>query len=103
MISSVGTALSGLQAATQRVGVAAQNIANASTPGYAVLSTRQVSDANGGVIVDVQSGAAVPDQNSVDVANELVGMMTASYDFRANLKTIKITDNMQKSLLDILS
>ncbi len=104
MIGAVGTALSGFQVASKRVAVAADNIANSSTEGYSAKRIQQTSQAGGGVVATLREAPReLTAEPSVDVANELVGLMTASYDAKANLKTIKVSDDMQKTLLDILS
>ena len=40
---------------------------------------------------------------NVDTAEELVKMQIASYDFKANLKSIQIADRMAENLLDMLT
>jgi flagellar basal-body rod protein FlgC len=120
MISPVGSALSGLNASSRRIAVAADNIANQFSNNYTPSQVDQVSLSNGGVLA--REKAVTPDKvqifnpvdpnadasglvsmPNVDVANELVSMSIASYNFKANLKSIKVSDEMQKSLLDILS
>jgi flagellar basal-body rod protein FlgC len=130
MVSAIGSALSGLAAAGKRLSVGANNIANqfstrsridgvtVNQP-YTPQRVHQVSLENGGVQtvvtdvnppttrvfdpqhVDADADGTVAYPN-VDIATELVNQKLASYDFKANLKTIKIEDDMQKSLLDIL-
>lgn len=120
MISPISSALSGLNAASKRVAVSADNIANQFSKNYVPQRAGQVSLGAGGIqtIVtpinpptvtvfnpadpDADANGAVQLPN-VDVANELANMMVASYDFKANLKSIKVTDKMQQSLLDILA
>jgi flagellar hook protein FlgE len=111
MVSPIGTALSGIAAASKRLAVSSENIANQSTADYAVKRARQVSRADGSVDVSVEQGprntSFAGDESltlpAVDVANELVNMTIASYDIKANIKSIQMNDKMQKSLLDILS
>lgn len=127
MVSAIDTALSGLKAAGTRLSVAADNIANQSstktikdgqhsdTP-YVPKRVDLVSLSNAGVQAQVRdvtpSSVTAPDPNNpggtqelpnVDLANELIQMKLASYDFKANIKTIKVQENLQKSLLDIVS
>jgi len=120
MISSVGSALSGLSVASKRVSVAADNIANQFSKNYVPKRVEQVSLVSGGtqaVVRDVRPPTITvfnpsdPDAASngtvqlpnVDLANELVNLSIASYDFKANIKSIKVADKMHQSLLDILS
>lgn len=85
MVSAINTALVGLDSAGKQLEAAAKKIADPSklkTPGQ-----------NG------DTAASAPD----DITDAAVDLKIASYDFKANLKTIKVADNVEKSLLDILS
>ncbi len=62
-------AVAGVQAASNRFGVAAQ--------------------------------ATVADPTGDNVAQNIVGQITAKADFTASLKVLQVADEMQKSLLDI--
>jgi len=120
MLSPISSALSGLNAASNRIAASADNIANQFSKNYTPKAITQVSLGNGGIQSQVRNvepptttifNPSDPDANAdgsvqlpnVDVANELVNITVASYDFKANLKTIKVADNMQKYLLDILT
>lgn len=131
MVSPINTAISGLFAASRRLSVSANNIVNqgstrtqvdgveTNTP-YTPKQVVQISQATGGVITRVIDknpatvGVFIPDHPdadaegvvqfpNVDIAEELVNQKIASYDYKANLKTIKVQDELQKSLLDIFS
>jgi flagellar basal-body rod protein FlgC len=131
MVNAINAALSGLSAASRRVQVSAANIANmhstktvvdgnvVNSP-YVAQRVQQVSQAGGGVITQVRdvSPASTPlfdpedpdaDANgfvaypNVKLENEIVEQKIASYDYKANLKTIKVQQEMEQSLLDILS
>lgn len=131
MVSAIQSALSGLAAASRRVEVSAQNIANqfstrrrehgqtVNEP-YVPQQAASVSLPQGGVqsvVRDATNPVTTvyapdhPDADAegllripnVDTATELVNQKIASYDYRANLKSIKTADEMQKNLLDILS
>lgn len=120
MISAINSALSGLSSASARVAVSADNIANQFSRNYKPKTVEQVSLGNSGTKIQVKevnqatveiNNPADPDADAngivsmpnVDVANELVNMSIASYDYKANLKSLKVADNMQKYLLDIIS
>jgi flagellar basal-body rod protein FlgC len=131
MVSAINSALSGIDAAERRIQNSANNIANqfstrtvvdgqVTNQPFVPQRIQQVSGAGGSVRTvssDVEPATTAvfdpsnPEANSegivqfpnVDTAQELVAMQIASYDFKANLKTIKVEDNMQKSLLDIIS
>ena len=84
--AAMNTALSGMQAQTLRVSTAANNIANAATPGYARLSTQLSSGPNGQVSASV---TPVPStgrdgDNDVDLAGEMTDLIGASESFKAN-------------------
>ncbi len=131
MSSAINTALSGLNAASKRLENSANNIANqfststslngvtSNTP-YVPTDIDQVSLSAGGVqaLVKQRENATTqaydptnPAANedglvtypNVDTAQELISQQVAAYDFKANLKTIKVADEMQQSLLDIIS
>lgn len=125
MVSAINSALSGLNAASKRLEVSANNIANqfstksvidgkvTDTP-YALQRVDQVSLSNGGVLAKVSNATpattTVADQQggttelpNVDQTDALIQQNLAAYDFKANLKTIKAQDNMLKNLLDIFS
>ena len=109
-VSSI--ALSGLNAASTRLSVSANNIANADTPGSHAKDVKQTTNANGGVDVSVvdrspptvtasdgQGGTQQLPNTSPDA--ELVNTQTATYNFQANLRMIKTEDDLQQSVLNI--
>lgn len=97
MSSVLDIALTGLQAASTRIGVSANNVANSTTPGFKADEVVQSSQENGGVIVDVRSTGVEGVSLDQEVANQLV----ASYDYKANLQVIKTQKELDQSLLDI--
>jgi len=93
-ISSIG--VSGAQAASQRMEVAANNIANAQTEGYQrqkVVASQEAS----GVVTSVGKEQEV----GPDLAADLVQQKMASYQYKANLKTVQTESQMMGSLLDL--
>lgn len=104
----VSTALSGLAAAEQRLGVSANNVANGTTPGFEAKEAKARPLDGGGVIVDIQNknpatltgpdGEAVP---NVSLDEEVANQITAGYDFKANLKVLQVQKEMDQALLDI--
>lgn len=131
MSTAIDSALSGLSVASKRIEVAASNLANQSSTAtqvggvttnraYIPKDVVQISLGAGGVRAEVRDasnptvkyydpenpqageGGFVETPN-VDTAEELVKSQIASYDFKANLKSIKIADRLQQNLLDILS
>ncbi|NBX03557.1 MAG: hypothetical protein EBR02_05795 [Alphaproteobacteria bacterium] len=131
MSSSIDTALSALAAASRRIEVAGNNIANQNSTTTQVdgVTTQkpylpqdivQISEAGGGVRTqqrtqtnptqtlyspsnpDADENGQVESPN-VDVATQLVNARIATYDFKAALKVIQTQHNVEQSLLDILS
>lgn len=92
----VSIALSGLQAAQSRLGVAGHNLANLGTAGFRRQTAEASAVPGGGVAVSIgrapHAGAA-PEE-------DLVGLMQAEHAFKANLAVFKAHDRMLGSLLD---
>jgi flagellar hook-associated protein FlgK len=96
MNSITAIASSGLGAAWLGVDVAANNIANAMTPGYRREQLLQQADPAGGVSASV---TRLP-QPGDDLAADLVGQQMAAYSFKANVRVLQTADSMMGSLLD---
>ena len=120
MVSPINSALAGISAATKRLEVSADNIANQFSSNYVPKKVDQVSLSNGAIqslVKPVNNPTVlVPDPDApdagadgfvrlpnVDIANELVNQAIAAYDYKANLKTIQIARKLDESLLDIFS
>lgn len=131
MVSALNAALSGFTAATQRLNVSAQNIANAESTQtqrdgvvvnepYVPQRVAQRSLAEGGVVADVQDVSpatrnlydpnnAAADANgvtaypNVDTAEQLVNTQLALYTAQANLSVIKVQNKLNQSVLNIIS
>jgi flagellar basal-body rod protein FlgC len=127
-MTAITTAVSGLQASEAQLSASASNLANAETvgslsgsgfgPAYQPLSAVQSTAPGGGVsttyapvtpgshpeydptspAADARGLVAAP---NVDPAQEMVGQMGALRSYQANLATLRIADEMQKSLLAI--
>lgn len=95
------TALSGLQAAQLRLDAAANNVANAQTPGYRRETVAQQSAPGGGVQAQLQRapqpGAAL-EQDVVE--QDVVEQLAATYAFKANLRTLQTQQHTLGALLD---
>lgn len=89
-------ASSGMNAATQRENVAANNIANAMTPGYRREQLLQRADPAGGVSTSVTQ---LP-QAGEDLAADVVDQQAALYSFKANARVVQVADRMMGTLLD---
>lgn len=108
-----GVALSGLNAASARIGVSANNVANSTTEDFqAKQATARPLD-GGGVVVDVKTknpatvpapalgGEGTVQLPNVSLEQEVVNQVSASYDFKANLKVLEVQKELDKALLDI--
>lgn len=113
MISGINTSLSALQAFQKRVDVAANNIANASTPGHKKNTVALQSQQQGvsatvergetpGPLVEEESagGIILVEQSNVDLAEEIPNLMLGKRMYQANLKSLQTADEMFKTLLD---
>jgi flagellar basal-body rod protein FlgC len=132
MDSAMTTAVSGIQAATTWLDVAASNIANMRTSGsvpatspqqplpsgssvYQAVTVQQVSQTGGGVSASfapvlpswvpgfyAPSQTAIAEPN-VDMATQLVTLIQARAAFGASVAVFRAADNAQKSLLNLIS
>jgi flagellar basal-body rod protein FlgC len=135
-MSNISTiALSGMNAATRRLGVSASNVANAMSTGalsnadgmvppgdptaYEPLEVVQTASAGGGTQTTVTTTtpstttaydpqAPFANQNglvaapNVDLSQEMVNQMIASYSFAANATVMTTDDRMTRTLLNIM-
>lgn len=130
MLDSTGIALSGLNAASRRLQVSSNNVANAFSTvqtakdgtlvndPYQAQRVVQSSLEGGGVraqvvtdpnptvrVFDPSSSVAAADGTveapNISLEEEVVQQQLASYDFQANLKVIKTQKEMDRALLDI--
>lgn len=115
-------AVSGMQVQSQRIGVTAENISNADTPGYQrkllVLDTGaaaadqfkatklQLDNTPGELSYDPAHPMADPDGyvtlSNVSLVTEMADMREANRSYEANLNAFQQARNMYRSLLDVL-
>jgi len=98
MVQAVSSAISALQALGKKMGVTANNVANATTSAS--------GDALTGVPGSKGRGRIVPralEESNVDLAEEMVNMTIFQRSYQANLKVIQIEDEMKGDVLDIIS
>lgn len=113
MVGNVtSVALSGFNANSERIAVAADNVANLNTPDYATKQQQLSSVSAGGVVSRVVDKnpptVTAPDGKggtqqlpNTSLEEELVGADVATYSAKANLKVLQAQDKMNKYLLDI--
>jgi flagellar hook protein FlgE len=98
-MQTLAIAASALVAQTTVVNVAAQNIANAVTPGYTAQAAQLVS-MNPGVKVGAIVDATSP---GVDLATEFVNLILAKTAYQSSLKTVTTSDQMARALIASVS
>jgi len=130
MTSIIGSALSGMTAATKRIEVSAQNLVNANSVGtpdakgenesYKAVEPVQTTDESGAPSVKVQekdpatvrvyapenalaNEEGLVESPNVDVAGELVNQNLALHSYQANVKMFEVWNELQKVTLDIKS
>ncbi|MEL6324277.1 MAG: flagellar basal body rod C-terminal domain-containing protein [Pseudomonadota bacterium] len=119
---TLSQAMSGMQVQSRRVGVAAENISNADTPGYqrkvlvaeagatagdAFRATRVVLDEAPGLKSyepehPMADGDGYVTLSNVSLVSEMADMREANRTYEANLNAFQQARTMYQSLLDIL-
>jgi flagellar hook protein FlgE len=89
-------ALSGLNAAQLRLASSAHNVANAQTPGFRRQLVVQQALPQGGVA----AGVATAPREGPALADDMVEQMSASLQFKANLKLLQTERQLLGTLLD---
>ena len=97
MIAALSIASSALNAQTISLAVTADNVANATTPGFTAKQARFVA-MNPGVAV----GAIIDTGQSVDLADQMVNLILAKTAYEAAAKVFRTADQMTKTLLAAL-
>ena len=117
MIASVNNNITALTALNKRMGVTADNIANANTAGFKKSRTVFSEGPNGDVKVTINNintpGLPNPDAeddpslaaelSNVDLTEEIPSMIPTQRSYDANLIAIKTQDEMIGTLVDIMS
>ena len=92
----LSTALSGVQSAQTRLNSSANNVANANTPGFRREEVVAQSQPEGGVSTQIQKA----DRPGVNLEQEVVEQMSASFAYKANLQVMRTADRAMGSLLN---
>lgn len=96
MNSATSIAYNGLQAFSTSLQVTAHNVANLNTADFRVSRTVLQENKGGGV-----SALVLPDEDSIDISEAAVSMITNSEGFKANLKLLKASDDVAKETLSM--
>lgn len=105
MFDVLSIAESGMSAAMTQMSVAANNLANAATPGYLAQSASLVAQSNGGVAVNgifTSNSPATTGSYSVDPVNQVISLGQAKILYDANAAVVKVADQMYGTLIDVL-
>ncbi|MBW8299388.1 MAG: flagellar basal body protein [Hydrogenophaga sp.] len=99
----MGIAVSGMQAQTTRLSAAANNVANALTPGYDRAVTSFSTRPSGGVSASVSPSGdtTLPDRSNVDLASEMLDAIGAELAFKANASVFETGADMWDVLMSI--
>ncbi len=95
-VNVLSIAQSGMQSAQMRLNSAANNVANANTPGFRRDEVQAQSQPEGGVATRVQKA----DRPGVNLEQEVVEQMSASFAYKANLQVLRTADRTVGSLLN---
>lgn len=96
MTSVSSIARSGMQAATQRLGASARNVAVSGVEGAKRQIVSQQTLPDGGVASEIVDAA----EPGPDLAADLVEAQSSTYAFKANLKMVEVEHSMLGALLD---
>jgi flagellar hook protein FlgE len=115
MSDAFNTALSALGSLSRKMDVTANNIANVNTNGFK-KSRAEFEDVDPSGVkvsisqVDTPGDALPPDEqgkeqesSNVNLAEELINLITTQHAFAANINTITTEDDMRKTLLDTIA
>jgi len=112
MISGISASLSALFAFGTKLSGIAHNVANSDTNGFKKTTATIKEDSLGlpqvnlmksdspGAIVQVEG--LLKETSNVDLAEEFPQMMIAQRGYEANIKALKVQDDVLKSTLDVL-
>lgn len=92
-----GISASALDAYGTKQGVTANNLANINDPDFKASATVMKESATGGV-----TAAVVKTSDSVDISKEAVDLLSTASNYSANLKALKVSDQMMKNALDLV-
>ncbi len=107
------SSVSGIKAAFGILGVSSHNTANLNTNGFKKQTSSLHEEINGGVSHTVGKNTArgsmyldadgnMVESSNVDISEEVASRVDAKHLLSANLNALKVADEIQKSLIDIL-
>lgn len=113
MLRPLGSSLSGITSSFRILNAASSNIANAQTQGYKT-KTVTLSESSAGGVTAVTSICNSPgprleldgkmfEGSNVDIASEMVSLITARRIFSFNAAAFKTAVEMEKSIIDTIA
>lgn len=115
MLRPLDISLSGLNAASLRMNVSANNTANVLSDGFKASRVVNQAQAEGGVSSTVQKvdtpGVKAPrsteksgfvELSNVDLATEIIDQTIAHRTYQANLQTLRTADEMIGTIIDVI-
>jgi flagellar hook protein FlgE len=105
MSLSFDASISGVRAASIRQAVSANDVANINTPGYRQVNAYQTDMTPQGTRISHLARTANPSSelSGTDLVEEVKEQKISKNDFQANLRVIKVRDEMTKDLLDLFA
>ena len=102
--AAMNNALSGMLAQQQRATSAANNVANALTPGYDRLVTSTKANVAGGVSATTSKSGkpSAPESSNVDLAQEMVDIIETTTAYKANISVFEAGADMWEALSTVL-
>lgn len=99
---NVSASLSGLFAAQNRFDVAANDIANANTPGHLDQRAELAEGPGGGVRVEAisKSGDPASPVSNVSLSDEMTELITAKHMYGANAQVVRSLVDVQGTVFD---
>jgi flagellar basal-body rod protein FlgC len=94
-ITALSSGLAGMLSSQRALDVSANNIANASTPGYKAERVGVTQPSSDTVTL---TGAS---DNGTDLATEIVSQISSKASFDASAKVVKTADEVLGTLIDI--
>jgi flagellar hook protein FlgE len=103
-MDGISASLSGVRTAAQAVAVTSNNVANLNTPDFRAKRLDQQDLPQGGVRpaqIQASQDTPVPGGSNVDLATEAVNLKTEGLSYQANLKFLKVQDDLLGAALDM--
>lgn len=116
MISSIGSTVSALNAYEKKMGVISNNVANSQSEefkksradlnegvnGSVEVEISQIETPGPIVMVEEEDGMVEKEMSNVNLVEEIAQTIPTEKGYKANLKMLKVQDEMLGSLLDII-